>query len=119
MSGPYRDAGGFVPQETPPAPEPARESILARINRACGEYMRSALRPPGAVLLGSRAYTEAVTEARKHTRNHDMWPSPAGLVRFMSSVGEVVLVTHGNAPHDAVWAGLTAVQLLERAGRVS
>jgi hypothetical protein len=117
MSGPYRDAGGFVPQETPPAPEPAREPILTRIERACREHMVS-LRQPGAVLLGARAFAEAMAEARRYSRGHDTWPPPAGLVRFMSSVGEVVLVTHGNAPHDAVWAGPTAIQLLERAGRV-
>ena len=98
------EAGGFVPQETPPAPEPAREPILTRINRACAEYMRSALRPPGAVLLGSRAYTEAVTEARKHTRNHDMWPPPAGLLRYMSPVGPLVLCMDNRCQPDDVWA---------------
>ena len=64
MSGPYRDTGGFVPQEVE-VPAAAPESTWAAIQRLAGEHMRTRGRPVTGAELGPAAYADILGDLRR------------------------------------------------------
>lgn len=89
MTSPYRDAGGFVPQEVETLAA-APESTWAAIQRVAHEHMRTRGRPVTGAELGPAAYAGLMADMRSMRWFADQhWAAPS--FKLMLPTGEVAV----------------------------